>query len=53
MFLPFNATIRAAQSCVLNARAAQEFLEQQDAASADARYRLLIGHLKEARDLLR
>lgn len=53
MPLPVNATIQAAQSYVLNVRAAQEFLVQQDAASADARYRALIGHLKEARDLLR
>lgn len=53
MSLPANATLQAAQSYVLNVRTAREFLVQQDAASADARYAMLIGHLKEARDLLR
>lgn len=53
MSVPVNADIQAAQSYVLNVRAAQEFLVQHDAASADARYQALIGHLKEARDLLR
>lgn len=53
MSLPVNATIQAAQSYVLNVRAAQEFLVQQDAATADARYAALLAHLKEARALLR
>lgn len=53
MSLPVNATIQAAQSYVLNVRAAQEFLVQQNAATADARYAALLAHLKEARDLLR
>lgn len=53
MSLPVNATIQAAQSYVLNVRAAQEFLVQQDAATADARYARLLSDLQEARDLLR
>lgn len=53
MSLPVNATIQAAQSYVLNVRAAHEFLVQQDAAMADARYAALLAHLKAARDLLR
>lgn len=53
MSLPVNATVQAAQSCVLNVRAAYEFLLQQDAASADARYAALLAQLKQARDLLR
>jgi len=53
MSLPVNATVQAAQSYVLNVRAAYEFLVQQDAASADVRYAALLAQLKEARDLLR
>jgi hypothetical protein len=53
MSLPVNATIQAAQSYVLNVRAAQEFLTQQDAATAEARHAALLAQLKEARDLLR
>jgi hypothetical protein len=53
MTLPVNATIQAAESYVRNVRSAHEFLVQQDAATADARYAALLAHLKEARDLLR
>lgn len=53
MSLPGNATVQAAQSYVLNVRAAYEFLVQHHAASADARYAALLAQLKEARDLLR
>jgi hypothetical protein len=53
MSLPVNATVQAAQSYVLNVRAAYESLLQQDAASADARYAALLARLEEARDLLR
>jgi hypothetical protein len=53
MSLPVNATIQAVQSYVLNVRTAYEFLLQQDAASAEARYAELLARLKEARDLLR
>lgn len=53
MSLPVNATIQAAQSFVLNVRAAQGFLVQQDAAATDARYARLLSDLQEARDLLR
>lgn len=53
MSLPVNATVQAAQSYVLNVRAAYEFLVQQDAASADTRYGVLLAQLKEARNLLR
>ena len=50
---PVNATIQAAQSYVLNVRAAQAFFVQHDAASAEARYAALIDRLKDAHDLLR
>ncbi|MGE3844678.1 MAG: hypothetical protein AB7I50_24185, partial [Vicinamibacterales bacterium] len=50
---PVNATIQAAQTYVLNVRAAEEFLVQQDAATSGARYAALLAKLKEARDLLR
>lgn len=53
MSLPVKATVQAARSYVLNVRAAYEFLLQQDAASADARYATLLAELKRARDLLR
>ena len=53
MSLPVNATIQATPSYVLNVRAAQEFLAQQDATTTDARYAALLAHLKEAHDLLR
>jgi len=51
--LPVNARIQAAQSFVRNVRSAQEFLQQQDNSSADARYGALLARLKEARELLR
>lgn len=53
MPLPVNATIQAAESFVRNVGSAREFLQQQDAASADVRYAALLGQLKEARALLR
>jgi hypothetical protein len=53
MSLPVNAVIQAAQSYVLNVRAAREFLIQQDPASADARYATLLSRLAQARHLLR
>lgn len=53
MSLPVNATIQAAQSYLLNVRAAQDFLVKQDAETASARYAALLSHLREARDLLR
>jgi plasmid stabilization system protein ParE len=53
MSLPVNASIQAAQSYLLNVRAAYEFLVRQDATRADARYAALLAQLKEARDLLR
>lgn len=53
MPLPVNARIQAAQSFVRNVRAAQDFLVQQDAATAEARYDALLARLKEAREHLR
>lgn len=53
MPLPVDARIQAARSFVRNVRSAQDFLLQQDATSADARYAALLARLKEARELLR
>jgi hypothetical protein len=53
MPLPVHATVQAAQSYVLSVRTACEFLLQQDAANADARYAALFAQPKNARDLLR
>jgi hypothetical protein len=53
MALPANARIQATQSYVRNVRSVHEFLSQQDARSADARYDAVLAHLKEARDRLR
>jgi hypothetical protein len=53
MSLPANARVRAAQSFVRNVRSAQDFLRQQDSASADTRYAALLARLNEARELLR
>jgi hypothetical protein len=51
--LPVNARIQAAQSFVRDVRSAQEFLHQQDSASAEARHGALLVRLKEARNHLR
>jgi hypothetical protein len=51
--LPVNARIQAAQTFVRNVRSAQEFLHQQDSASAEARCGALLARLKEAREHLR
>lgn len=53
MPLPVNARIQAAASFVRNIRSAQEFLHQQDDASAPERYATLLAQLKEAREHLR
>jgi hypothetical protein len=51
--LPVNAALQAAQSYVRNVRAAQEFLAQQDANSAELRSTRLMADLRQAHDLLR
>lgn len=53
MPLPVNARIQAAQTFVRNIRSVQEFLLQQDAATAEARYGALLAQLKDAREHLR
>lgn len=53
MPLPVNARIQAAESFVRNVRAVQSFLQQQDDASAAARYDALLVQLKDAREHLR
>lgn len=53
MPLPVYARIQAAQSLVRNLRSIQEFLRQQDGASAEERYEALLAKLKEAREHLR
>ena len=53
MALPVNAHIEAAQSFVRSVRAAEEFMLQQDATSAEARYAALLAQLNEARQHLR
>ena len=52
MPLPVNARLQAAQSFIRDVRASGEFMRQQDAASADARYAKLLSQLAEARELL-
>jgi hypothetical protein len=51
--LPVNARIEAAQSFVRNVRSAHEFMQQQDAGSAQIRHDALLARLKEAREHLR
>ena len=53
MPLPVNAQLQAAKSFVRDVRASGDFMHQQDAASADARYTRLLSQLAEARELLR
>ena len=53
MALPVNAHIEAAQSFLRSVRAAEEFMLQQDATGAAARYAALLAQLTEARQHLR
>lgn len=53
MPLPVNARIQAARSFVRNVRSAQEFLQQRDSISAEARFASLLVRLTEAREHLR
>ena len=53
MALPVDAHIQAAQSFVRSVRAAQQFMQQQDPLSAEARYAALLAQLNEARQHLR
>ncbi len=53
MTLPANARIQAAQTFVSDARAAREFMHQQDPSSAEARHARLLDQLGQARELLR
>lgn len=53
MPLPANVHLQAAQSFVRDVRASGDFMRQQDAASADARYAQLQSQLAQARELLR
>lgn len=48
-----NARIQAAQSFVRDVRACGEFMREQEAATADARYARLLAQLGQARELLR
>ena len=53
MPLPARVRLEAAQSFVRDVRASGDFMRQQDAASADARYAQLLSQLAQARELLR
>ncbi|MFN3303314.1 MAG: type II toxin-antitoxin system RelE/ParE family toxin [Roseateles sp.] len=53
MPLPANVQLQAAQSFVRDVRASGEFMRQQDAASADARYAVLLAQIAQTRELLR
>lgn len=53
MVLPANARIQAALSYVRSVRAAQEFFDLRDGATANQRYSALLAQLKEARNHLR
>lgn len=52
MPLPVNAQVHAAQSFVVSMRNAYEFLQQQDATRAEARYQELLVQLGKARERL-
>ncbi|RTL41349.1 MAG: hypothetical protein EKK53_13710 [Burkholderiales bacterium] len=53
MSLPAHARIQAAQSFVRDVRACGDFMRQQDAGTAEARYARLLAQLSQGRELLR
>ncbi|WP_157008124.1 hypothetical protein [Xenophilus azovorans] len=53
MVFPVNARLQAAHSFVRDVRSAHAFFIEQDPASADERYELLLQRLQEARGHLR
>lgn len=52
MSIPANAKVRAVPSFIACLRAAHEFMAEQDASSAPARFKKLQSELRKARDLL-